>query len=100
MRLAAKILKGRKVSDRVKAIAVPGSMLVRRQAEREGLDRIFLEAGFEWRLPGCSMCIAMNTDRVERGKYCASTSNRNFDAARGQAQGHFLFPLQLQLLQP
>ena len=65
------------------ALVVPGSGLVKRQAEREGLDEIFLAAGFEWREPGCSMCLAMNADRLEAGERCASTSNRNFEGRQG-----------------
>ncbi|MFF7107765.1 3-isopropylmalate dehydratase large subunit [Pseudomonas sichuanensis] len=84
LRSAAEIAKGRKVASSVKqAIVVPGSGLVKAQAEREGLDKIFLEAGFEWREPGCSMCLAMNPDRLESGEHCASTSNRNFEGRQG-----------------
>ena len=84
LRAAAEIAKGRKVAASVKqAIVVPGSGLVKAQAEREGLDKIFLEAGFEWREPGCSMCLAMNPDRLESGEHCASTSNRNFEGRQG-----------------
>jgi len=84
LRAAAEVLKGRKVSDKVElAIAVPGSGLVKEQAEAEGLDKIFIEAGFEWRNPGCSMCLAMNADRLPSGKHCASTSNRNFEGRQG-----------------
>lgn len=84
LRAAAEIAKGRKVASSVKqAIVVPGSGLVKAQAEREGLDKIFLEAGFEWREPGCSMCLAMNPDRLESGEHCASTSNRNFEGRQG-----------------
>jgi len=84
LRAAAGIAKGRKVAASVKqAIVVPGSGLVKAQAEREGLDKIFLEAGFEWREPGCSMCLAMNPDRLESGEHCASTSNRNFEGRQG-----------------
>jgi len=84
LRAAAEIAKGRKVAVSVKqAIVVPGSGLVKAQAEREGLDKIFLEAGFEWREPGCSMCLAMNPDRLESGEHCASTSNRNFEGRQG-----------------
>ncbi|MBA1202183.1 3-isopropylmalate dehydratase large subunit [Pseudomonas capeferrum] len=84
LRAAAEIAKGRKVCATVKqAIVVPGSGLVKAQAEREGLDKIFLEAGFEWREPGCSMCLAMNPDRLESGEHCASTSNRNFEGRQG-----------------
>lgn len=85
MRAAAAIAKGRKVAGNVKlALVVPGSGLVKRQAEEEGLDKIFTAAGFEWREPGCSMCLAMNADRLESGERCASTSNRNFEGRQGQ----------------
>ncbi|MGY2373336.1 3-isopropylmalate dehydratase large subunit [Pseudomonas sp. SDO524_S393] len=84
LRAAAVIAKGRKVASTIKqAIVVPGSGLVKEQAEAEGLDKIFLEAGFEWREPGCSMCLAMNPDRLESGEHCASTSNRNFEGRQG-----------------
>ena len=84
LRAAAEIAKGRKVASTIKqAIVVPGSGLVKAQAESEGLDKIFLEAGFEWREPGCSMCLAMNPDRLESGEHCASTSNRNFEGRQG-----------------
>ncbi|WP_096084536.1 3-isopropylmalate dehydratase large subunit [Agaribacterium haliotis] len=84
MRAAAAVVKGRKKSASVKeAIVVPGSGAVKAQAEREGLDKIFVEAGFEWREPGCSMCLAMNADRLEEGEHCASTSNRNFEGRQG-----------------
>jgi 3-isopropylmalate/(R)-2-methylmalate dehydratase large subunit len=84
LRAAAAVAKGRKVADGIKlAMVVPGSGLVKRQAEDEGLDRIFTEAGFEWREPGCSMCLAMNADRLEPGERCASTSNRNFEGRQG-----------------
>src|SRR5690606_36357959 len=84
LRAAAEIAKGRKVAANVKqALVVPGSGLVKAQAEREGLDKIFIEAGFEWREPGCSMCLAMNPDRPESGEPCASTSNRNFEGRQG-----------------
>ena len=83
-RAAAEVLKGRKISDKVElAIAVPGSGLVKQQAEAEGLDKVFIEAGFEWRNPGCSMCLAMNADKLPAGKHCASTSNRNFEGRQG-----------------
>jgi len=82
LRSAASILKGRKVKARV--LVVPGSEPVKRQAEREGLDRIFLDAGCEWREPGCSMCIAMNGDELKEGQYCVSTSNRNFEGRQGK----------------
>ena len=84
LRAAAVIAKGRKVASTIKqAIVVPGSGLVKAQAEAEGLDKIFLEAGFEWREPGCSMCLAMKPDRLESGEHCASTSNRNFEGRQG-----------------
>ncbi len=94
LRAAAEVAKGRKVADGVKqALIVPGSGLVKRQAEAEGLDRIFTEAGFEWREPGCSMCLAMNPDKVPPGERCASTSNRNFVGRQGPgARTHLLSP--------
>ncbi len=86
LRAAAGVIQGGKVADSVKlAMVVPGSGLVKQQAEEEGLDRIFLDAGFEWREPGCSMCLAMNADKLEPGEHCASTSNRNFEGRQGQA---------------
>jgi len=93
-RAAAAVLKGRKVAGNVRlALAVPGSGLVKRQAEAEGLDRIFREAGFEWRQAGCSMCLAMNADRLEPGERCASTSNRNFEGRQGQGgRTHLVSP--------
>ena len=84
IRAAAEVVKGRKKSDRVKlALVVPGSGLVKAQAEAEGLHQVFIDAGFEWREPGCSMCLAMNADRLEPGERCASTSNRNFEGRQG-----------------
>jgi 3-isopropylmalate/(R)-2-methylmalate dehydratase large subunit len=84
LRIAAKVVRGHKVADSVDlALVVPGSGLVKRQAEEEGLDEIFVEAGFEWREPGCSMCLAMNADKLEPGERCASTSNRNFEGRQG-----------------
>jgi 3-isopropylmalate/(R)-2-methylmalate dehydratase large subunit len=84
LRLAASVAKGRRVAPNVKlAMVVPGSGQVKRQAEAEGLDRVFREAGFDWREPGCSMCLAMNDDRLEPGERCASTSNRNFEGRQG-----------------
>lgn len=84
LRAAAAVVQGKKVSASLKqALVVPGSGLVKRQAEAEGLDRIFLEAGFEWREPGCSMCLAMNADKLGAGEHCASTSNRNFEGRQG-----------------
>ncbi|MGS0676535.1 3-isopropylmalate dehydratase large subunit [Shewanella sp. 125m-1] len=93
LRAAAVHAKGRKVADGVKAIVVPGSGLVKEQAEAEGLDKIFLDAGFEWRLPGCSMCLAMNDDKLEAGDRCASTSNRNFEGRQGRgSRTHLVSP--------
>ncbi|WP_430462297.1 3-isopropylmalate dehydratase large subunit [Thalassolituus sp. LLYu03] len=84
LRAAAEVAKGRKVAGTIKqALVVPGSGLVKEQAEKEGLDKIFLEAGFEWREPGCSMCLAMNADKLGNGEHCASTSNRNFEGRQG-----------------
>lgn len=84
LRAAAEVAKGRKVAANVKqALVVPGSGLVKQQAEAEGLDKIFVEAGFEWREPGCSMCLAMNPDKLGSGEHCASTSNRNFEGRQG-----------------
>jgi 3-isopropylmalate/(R)-2-methylmalate dehydratase large subunit len=84
LRQAAEVLKGKKIAESVDmALVVPGSGLVKQQAEQEGLDKIFTDAGFEWREPGCSMCLAMNADRVPAGKHCASTSNRNFEGRQG-----------------
>ncbi|TBU84406.1 3-isopropylmalate dehydratase large subunit [Phytopseudomonas dryadis] len=84
LRAAALVAKGRKVASTIKqALVVPGSGLVKAQAESEGLDRIFIEAGFEWREPGCSMCLAMNPDKLGNGEHCASTSNRNFEGRQG-----------------
>ena len=84
LRAAASVLKGRKIAANVKlALAVPGSGLVKQQAEKEGLDKIFIDAGFEWRQAGCSMCLAMNADRLSPGERCASTSNRNFEGRQG-----------------
>jgi 3-isopropylmalate/(R)-2-methylmalate dehydratase large subunit len=94
LREAAAVAKGRKVAPNVKlAMVVPGSGLVKQQAEEEGLDTIFVEAGFEWREPGCSMCLAMNADRLEPGERCASTSNRNFEGRQGQGgRTHLVSP--------
>lgn len=84
LREAARVAKGNKVADSIKlAMVVPGSGLVKQQAEREGLDKVFLDAGFEWREPGCSMCLAMNADKLGAGEHCASTSNRNFEGRQG-----------------
>ena len=94
LRAAAAVVKGRKVAPNIQqALVVPGSGLVKQQAEQEGLDRIFLEAGFEWRAPGCSMCLAMNADRLRPGERCASTSNRNFEGRQGQGgRTHLVSP--------
>jgi len=94
LRAAASVAKGKKVASTVKqALVVPGSGLVKQQAEAEGLDKIFIEAGFEWREPGCSMCLAMNADRLEPGERCASTSNRNFEGRQGQGgRTHLVSP--------
>jgi 3-isopropylmalate/(R)-2-methylmalate dehydratase large subunit len=94
LRAAAAVVKGRQVAASVKlALVVPGSGLVKQQAEKEGLDRIFVAAGFEWREPGCSMCLAMNADRLEPGERCASTSNRNFEGRQGAGgRTHLLSP--------
>lgn len=94
LRAAAAIARGRKRAQNVKlALVVPGSGLVKRQAEAEGLDQIFLDAGFEWREPGCSMCLGMNADRLEPGERCASTSNRNFEGRQGQGgRTHLVSP--------
>ena len=84
LREAAAVAKGKKVADNIMlAMVVPGSGLVKRQAEKEGLDKIFIDAGFEWREPGCSMCLAMNADKLGAGEHCASTSNRNFEGRQG-----------------
>lgn len=93
LRSAAKIAKGRKVSPKVTALVVPGSVRVKAQAEKEGLDKIFIEAGFEWREPGCSMCLAMNPDVLKPGDRCASTSNRNFEGRQGRGgRTHLVSP--------
>ena len=93
LRAAAAVARGRKVADGVRALIVPGSGLVKEQAEQEGLDKIFIGAGFEWRNPGCSMCLAMNTDRLEPGQRCASTSNRNFEGRQGRGgRTHLVSP--------
>lgn len=93
-RAVAEIVKGKKVSSKIKlAMIVPGSGLVKEQAEKEGLDKIFVDAGFEWRAPGCSMCLAMNADKLEFGERCASTSNRNFEGRQGRGgRTHLMSP--------
>ena len=94
LRAAAEVVKGKKVAPNIKqALVVPGSGMVKRQAESEGLHRIFIDAGFEWRNPGCSMCLAMNADRLQPGERCASTSNRNFEGRQGQGgRTHLVSP--------
>jgi len=93
LRAAAAILKGKKIKEGMRAMIVPGSGLVRAQAEAEGLDRVFLDAGFEWRLAGCSMCLAMNPDKLEPGERSASTSNRNFEGRQGRdSRTHLVSP--------
>ena len=93
LRAAAAIARGKKVAAGVNAIVVPGSGLVKEQAEEEGLDKVFLEAGFEWRDPGCSMCLAMNADKLKEGERCASTSNRNFEGRQGRGgRTHLVSP--------
>jgi len=113
LRAAAAVVQGRKIAKSIKlALVVPGSGLVKTQAEQEGLDKVFRAAGFEWREPGCSMCLAMNADRLESGERCASTSNRNFEGRQGAGgrthlvspamaaaaaiAGHFVDVLELQ----
>tara|TARA_B100000686_G_C16124870_1_gene634465 strand:- start:192 stop:611 length:420 start_codon:yes stop_codon:yes gene_type:complete len=92
LRAAAKIVKGKQV--KIKAMVVPGSGLVRQQAEKEGLDKIFKESGFEWRESGCSMCLAMNADKLKPGERCASTSNRNFEGRQGKGgRTHLVSPI-------
>ena len=93
LRAAAQVAKGRKVAAGVNAIVVPGSGLVKHQAEEEGLDKVFVAAGFEWRDPGCSMCLAMNADKLKEGERCASTSNRNFEGRQGRGgRTHLVSP--------
>ena len=93
LRAAARVARGRKVAPGVRVLVVPGSGLVKRQAEQEGLDRILLESGFEWREPGCSMCLGMNPDQLTPGQRCASTSNRNFEGRQGRGgRTHLLSP--------
>jgi 3-isopropylmalate/(R)-2-methylmalate dehydratase large subunit len=93
LRAAAEVAQGRKVAPGVTALVVPGSGLVKRQAEEEGLDRAFLDAGFQWRLPGCSMCLGMNPDKLRPGERCASTSNRNFEGRQGPGgRTHLMSP--------
>jgi 3-isopropylmalate/(R)-2-methylmalate dehydratase large subunit len=94
LRAAAEIVRGRKVHPDVGAMVVPGSTLVRMQAEQEGLDEVFTEAGFEWREAGCSMCLAMNPDILQPGERCASTTNRNFEGRQGRdGRTHLVSPV-------
>jgi 3-isopropylmalate/(R)-2-methylmalate dehydratase large subunit len=90
LRLAASLLKGRKVADGTRVMVVPGSQDVKKQAEQEGLDKVFRESGAEWREAGCSMCIAMNGDQLQPGQYAISTSNRNFEGRQGKGGRTFL----------
>ena len=93
LRLAADVVRGRSVARHVRAMVVPGSGLVKQQAEAEGLDRVFREAGFDWREPGCSLCVGMNPDRLQPGERCASTSNRNFENRQGRGgRTHLMSP--------
>jgi 3-isopropylmalate/(R)-2-methylmalate dehydratase large subunit len=93
LRAVARVARGRKVAAGVQAMVVPGSGLVKEQAEAEGLDRILREAGFDWREPGCSMCLAMNADKLQPGERCASTSNRNFEGRQGRGgRTHLMSP--------
>jgi 3-isopropylmalate/(R)-2-methylmalate dehydratase large subunit len=93
LRIAASVLRGRKIARSVDAMVVPGSGSVKLQAEAEGLDKIFTTAGFEWREPGCSLCVAMNNDRIAPGRRCASTSNRNFEGRQGPGvRTHLMSP--------
>jgi len=93
LRAVAQIVKGRRIHDRLKGMIVPGSGLVKIQAEEEGLDKIFTAAGFEWREPGCSMCLGMNPDQLKPGERCASTSNRNFEGRQGyKGRTHLVSP--------
>ena len=93
LRAAAAVLEGRQVRAGLRALVVPGSHRVKAQAEEEGLDRVFTDAGFEWRQPGCSMCLAMNPDKLAVGERCASTSNRNFEGRQGRGgRTHLVSP--------
>ena len=94
LRAAAEVAKGKHVAQGVRAMVVPGSGLIRAQAEDEGLDKIFTDAGFEWREPGCSMCLGMNPDILKPGERCASTSNRNFEGRQGRGgRTHLMSPV-------
>jgi 3-isopropylmalate/(R)-2-methylmalate dehydratase large subunit len=94
LRLAASVVKGRRIASNIRlAMVVPGSGIVKAQAEKEGLDKVFRDAGFEWREPGCSMCLGMNDDRLNAGERCASTSNRNFEGRQGEgSRTHLVSP--------
>jgi len=93
LRLAAQVARGKRVNPKVRAMVVPGSVQVKRAAEAEGLDKIFVEAGFDWREPGCSMCLGMNPDILQPGERCASTSNRNFEGRQGKGgRTHLVSP--------
>jgi 3-isopropylmalate/(R)-2-methylmalate dehydratase large subunit len=93
LRVAAALAKGKKVAKTVEAIVVPASGRIRAQAEKEGLDKIFIEAGFEWRFAGCSMCLGMNDDQLQKGERCASSSNRNFEGRQGPGgRTHLMSP--------
>ena len=93
LRAAAEVARGRRVAPSVRAMVVPGSTMVKRQAEAEGLDRVFIDAGFEWRNAGCSMCVAMNGDMLAPGERCASTTNRNFEGRQGRGgRTHLVSP--------
>jgi 3-isopropylmalate/(R)-2-methylmalate dehydratase large subunit len=93
LRAAADVVRGRQVKPGMRAMVVPGSMKVKADAEAEGLDRVFVDAGFEWREAGCSMCLAMNPDKLEPGERCASTSNRNFEGRQGKGgRTHLVSP--------
>ena len=94
MRAAAAIARGRRAAPSVKQVlVVPGSQMVKAQAEAEGLDKVFIDAGMEWREPGCSMCLAMNADKLGSGEHCASTSNRNFEGRQGNGgRTHLMSP--------
>ena len=93
LRAVAEVAKGRKVKEGIRTLVVPGSGLVKEQAEAEGIDKVLIEAGFDWREPGCSMCLAMNADKLAPGERCASTSNRNFEGRQGRGgRTHLVSP--------
>jgi len=94
LRAAAMVVEGKKVAENIEAMVVPGSTLVKKQAEEEGLDKIFIEAGFDWREAGCSMCLGMNPDILQPGERCASTSNRNYEGRQGAGgRTHLVSPI-------